>query len=168
MANYFIGEKYLKENTPITANCAVEDIIPFVKSSSDAWMQPILGTYFYDYLLGVYNAQTLSADELVLVEKIKPCVAWRSASEAVLGLTLQLKNKGLQKQNSDNSESVEDSTMKFVMAHYRQKAESYEGFLISWLKENKDLFPNFVSQLNKDSIIKPQTGNNYNATLFFV
>jgi len=160
---YFVTETYIKVRTAITANAQSDDIIPFVATASDMWMQPILGTYFYDDLLAKYNAQTLSANETILVAKIQPCVAWRAASDAVLSLSIQLKNKGLQKQNSDNSEAVEDSTISFVMSHYQQKAESYESFLVAWLKENEDLFPEFISDDNTNSIIKPQKGDNYNS-----
>ena len=48
---YFITETYLKTNTPITANVDVTDVTPYVKTQSDLRIQPILGTYFYNYLL---------------------------------------------------------------------------------------------------------------------
>jgi hypothetical protein len=41
------------------------------------------------------------------------------------------------------------------MEHYGQKASFYEARLFRFLKENKDLFPEFISELNKDSDIKP-------------
>ena len=170
---YFITEKYLKGDTAITANCDAKDILPWVKTSADHWLQPILGTYFYDYMLGKFNSQTLNADEVILVEKIKSCVAWRAASESVLALSLPLKNIGVQKQNSDNSESADDNTIKFVMAHYRQKAESYESFLVKYLGGScgnpaNVLFPEFISELNDQSIIKPQKTDNFNTGLFFI
>lgn len=43
---YFITENYLKTQTPITANCDVNDIVPYIKTQSDLRVQPILGTYF--------------------------------------------------------------------------------------------------------------------------
>jgi hypothetical protein len=50
-------------------------------------------------MLTAYNAQTLTPDEVDLVEFIQPVIAWRSAEDAVFGLTYQLKNKGLQTQS---------------------------------------------------------------------
>jgi hypothetical protein len=152
---YFVTENYLKTKTPITANIDVNAITPFISTQSDMRVQPILGTYFYQYILGKYNAQTLTPNEEVLVGYIQPVVAWRSAEDAVFGLSYQLKNKGLQTQNGDYSNSVSQSEISFSMEHYGQKASFYEARLYEYLKDNKDLFPEFTSVNNKDSDIKP-------------
>lgn len=152
---YFVTENYLKNQTPITANVDVTDVTPFIKTQSDMRVQPILGTYFYKHMLTGYNAQTLNNDEETLVTYIQPVVAWRSAEDAVFGLSYQLKNKGLQMQNGDYSTSVTQSEVAFAQDHYAQKASFYETRLFNYLKENKDLYPEFTSDLNKDSDIKP-------------
>jgi hypothetical protein len=152
---YFITENYLKTQTPITANCDVNDIVPYIKTQSDLRIQPILGTYFYNDILSKYNAQTLSANEEILVTYIQPIVAWRSAEDAVFGLSYQLKNKGLQLQNGDYSNSVSQQEVAFAQDHYGQKASFYEARLVNYLHTNKDLFANFTSVLNKDSDIRP-------------
>lgn len=155
---YFVTENYLKVNTPITANVDVTDVFPYVKPASDMRVQAILGSYFYAYLLGAYNAQTLNNDEETLVEKIQPVVAWRAAEQAAFGLTYQLKNKGIQTQFGDYSNNVSQSETAFVMDHYGQMAAFYEKRLTNYLLENKSLFPQFISDLNKDSDIKPVGG----------
>ena len=96
--NYFITETYLKTNTPITANVDVTDVTPYIATQAQLRVMPILGTLFYNYLLAAYNAQSLNTDETTLVGFIQPVIAWRSAEDAVFGLTYQLKNKGLQTQ----------------------------------------------------------------------
>lgn len=160
---YFVTENYLKVVTAINPNIQVEHLVPFTKTVAEMWTRPILGLYFYDDLLVKYNAQTLDADETILVGYIQSGIAWRSAAEAVISTSYQITQKGVQKQSSDNSESAEFNEISMVQGMYIQKAEFYESFLIKWLKENKDLFPNFTSSLNKDSIIKPQDGDNYNS-----
>lgn len=155
---YFITETYLKTKTPITANVDVNEITPFIASNSDMRIQPILGTLFYNDILTKYNAQTLSADEEELVRKIQPVVAWYSASDAVVGLSYQLKNKGIQKQSGDFSESVAQDEVAFMYDHYAQKASFHEVRLRKWLKENKDLFSVYTSADNNDSDIKPEKG----------
>jgi hypothetical protein len=159
---YFIGETYLKVITATNPNIKVENIVPFTLTASEMWLRPILGLYFYEYLLAAYNNQTLTSDEQTLVGYIKPIIAWRAASEAVISTSYQITAKGVQKQSSDNSESAEFNEISMVQGMYIQKAEFYESFLVKWLKENKDLFPNFTSSLNKDSLVKPQEGNNFN------
>ena len=165
---YFVTEAYLKQKTPITQNVSATDIMPFVEPAASAWIQNILGTYFFNHLLTAYNAQSLTAEEEILVAKIQPAIAWRAAADCVLGLTYQLKNKGLQKQNGDNSESVEQTEVTFVMRHYEQKAEWYEAFVRKYLSLNKDLFPEFTSKLNRDSELRPQEDDNFNLDMLFI
>ena len=93
--NYFITETYLKTNTPITANVDVTDVTPYIATQAQLRIMPILGTTYYNYLLAAYNAQTLTVDEEALVTFIQPVIAWRSAEDAIFGLTYQLKNKVL-------------------------------------------------------------------------
>jgi hypothetical protein len=152
---YFITESYLKTNTPITANVDVNDVTPYIATQAALRVQPILGTTFYNYLLTQYNAQALLPDEVDLVEFIQPVIAWRSAEDAVFGLTYQLKNKGLQTQSGDFSASVSRSEVAFGMEHYAQKASFFEQRLIRWLLANRNLFPIFISTTNMDTDLRP-------------
>ena len=156
---YFITETYLKTNTPITANVDVTDVTPYIATQSALRVQPILGTTFYNHMLTAYNNQTLTPDEIDLVEFIQPVIAWRSAEDAVFGLTYQLKNKGLQTQNGDYSASVSRSEVAFGMEHYAQKASFFEQRLIRWLLANKNLFPIFISTTNMDTDLRPMFNN---------
>jgi len=152
---YFITENYLKTNTPITANVDVTDVTPYIATQAQLRIKPILGTTFFNYMLNVYNTQTANPDEETLIKFIQPIVAWRSAEDAVFGLTYQLKNKGLQTQNGDFSSSVSQREVAFGMEHYAQKASFFEQRLIRWLIKNKNLFPEFISEENRDTDLRP-------------
>lgn len=165
---YFVTENYIKEHTAITANCDVKDIMPFIATNSDMWAQSVLGSYFYEYLLTKYNAQTLSAAEEILVAKIQPLVAWRAASDAVFALSRKLKNKGIQRQDGEYSSSVELNELSFAMRHYSQKAEFYTERLRNFLKENKADYAEFIAKENKDSDIKPSNDKPYGSSFMFI
>ena len=152
---YFITENYLKTNTPITANVDVTDVTPYIATQAQLRIMPILGTTFFNYMLNVYNTQNATNDEETLIKFIQPIVAWRSAEDAVFGLTYQLKNKGLQTQNGDFSSSVSQREVAFGMEHYAQKAAFFEQRLIKWLIKNKNLFPEFISETNRDTDLRP-------------
>ena len=167
---YFVTENYLKTQTPITANIDVNNIVPFIKTQSDMRIMTSLGTYFYNYILTAYNDQTLTVDEEELVTYIQPAIAWRSAEDAAFGLSYQLKNKGIQTQNGDYSNNVNQSEVNFVQDHYAQKASFYESRLWKYLDTNRDLFANFISQLNRDSDIRPavQQTQGFNDSILFL
>jgi hypothetical protein len=152
---YFITENYLKTNTPITANVDVTDVTPYIATQAQLRVMPILGTTFFNYMLEVYNDQTATNDEETLIKFIQPIIAWRSAEDAVFGLTYQLKNKGLQTQNGDFSSSVSQREVAFGMEHYAQKAAFFEQRLIKYLIKNKALYPEFISLENRDTDLRP-------------
>lgn len=167
---YFVTENYIKTNTPITKNVDVTDVMPWLKTVSDQRVQPILGTYFYNDILTKYNAQTLNANETTLVEYIQPIVAWFGASASAFGLSYQIKNKGIQQQFGDYSSQVTFSEVTFTMEHLEQIGFFYINRLKFYLTENKDLFPNFISDDNKDSDLKPiitkcDSDDDYNNTM---
>jgi hypothetical protein len=139
---YFITESYLKTNTPITANVDVTDVFPYVATQAQLRVMPILGTVFYNHLLEAYNDQTLTPEEEQLVAFIQPVIAWRSAEDAVFGLTYQL--------------SVSRSEVAFGMEHFAQKAAFFEMRLIRYLVKNRAEYPIFISHENRDTDLRPQ------------
>lgn len=167
---YFVTENYLKVNTPITANVDIKEVLPLIKGAADMWTQSTLGTYFYQDILTKYNAQTLNADEEVLVVLMQPSIAWRACADAVIELSFQLKNKGIQTQSGDFSASGESKMVQFMNRHYSQKAEFYEQKMWEYLKKNRLLYPEFVSSLNHNSnLLNTCSGNEskFNSQIFF-
>lgn len=169
---YFVTEQWLKTNTPITQNVDVTSITPWLRVNAENWTRKIIGTHFFNDLLTKYNAQTLSADEITLVELMKPAIAWRAASDAAFGLSFQLKNKGLQTERGDYSDAAALNEVQFTMQHYADKAGIYEGAIYDYLakKEYSDLYSAYNSTLNDDSLAKKcgGNGNNYNKSVMVI
>lgn len=170
--NYFITESYLKNNTPITQNVDVKVIMPFVGPASDMHIQSLLGTFFYNYMLLNYNNQTLNADEFELYKKLQPIIAFRAAAECVYGLTYQLKNKGLQTQTGEQSDTADAEQVIMIKRHYDQTAEFYEERVRIFLIKNKELFPEFTDERNDDCSlaedIRPQKESGYNNDMLMI
>ena len=170
---YFVTETFLKTETPLTNNVEITDIYPLIKSVADMWVRDAIGTYFYNDLLEKYNNQTLSNDEIKVVEIMQYCIAWRACADSVLELSFQLKNKGIQTQSGDFSASAELKSITLMQKHYEQKAAFYDTRLVDFFKDNKDLFPVFLDKLNNDSRIKKlcyhnDKFNSFNSGIFSV
>jgi hypothetical protein len=169
---YFVTERYLKDNTTISNNCDVKDVLINVRPVADMYSRSVLGTYFYNDLLTKYNNQTLTPDEAALVSNIQPTIAWKAASESVISLSYQLKNKGIQTQSGDFSSNGEYKEIMFLVHHYSDRADFYLQRLSDYLIENKDLFDAFNSDLNTDSTAKKNceggSGNNFQSGIMFI
>ena len=151
---YFVTERYLKLYGMITSNVDASDFTPLIQFASKAFVKKQIGSYFFDDLLAKYNAQTLSPAEIEVVDIMKFAIAWRATAEAVLSLSYQLKNKGIQRQRDDQSDAAEMNEITFMYDNYIQKALYFELELKQFLLDNKNDYPVYLDRLNKDSIIK--------------
>jgi hypothetical protein len=162
MANttYFITENFIKQNGIITQNVDVKDFSPLIQFAAKAFVKKQIGSYFFEDLLTKYNDQTLNADEELMVQKMQYPILWRASAQAAITLTYQLKNKGLQKQDDDNSQAVELKEATFIYDQYVQQAMLFEKEMKDFLIANKADYPVYLDKLNKDSEIKNNECNN--------
>lgn len=167
---YFLTQNRMEQLVPMSGNADVNDWIMNIRNAADMWIRNILGTYFYKDLLVKYNAQTMSPNELLLLDEIQPAIAWKALSESVKTLSFQLKNKGVQTQYGDFMNSAEYKAVMFMVHDYSDKADFYINRLEIYLIENKNLFPVFLDKLNNDSTAKNKCngGNNFNQNILFI
>jgi hypothetical protein len=152
---YFVTTNYLKDSTIVANNVDDKILVPSIRSASDAYTRSIIGIHFYNILLTKFNNQTLNPDEIILVQEyIKPAVAWRAASEVVVASSYQITNKGTQIQSGDFSSSPEYRAIMFVNHHASDRASFYEDVLLKWMYDNRNTFPDFMSDLNKDALAR--------------
>ena len=154
----FISETYLRDNTPLSQNLDIQDIVPNIDPAQDMYIQPILGTNFYNALLLIYSAQPLNANETVLVNHIKPALAYRAAEMSMPFIQYQIKNKGPQTQSGDNSSSVDNPVLSYLRNELKNRAEFYETRLVKYLCANASLFPDY--QTNNGTDITPSNQRN--------
>lgn len=168
---YFVTEKYLKENTTVGQNVDALLTTPAIKTAADGYVRSIIGTHFYNYLLTKFNNQTLDADEVTLVQDyIKGAIAWRAASELVVAASYQLKNKGIQTQSGDYSMSPEYKAVMFNVQHTGDKAAFYDNRLSEYISSDKNKFPEFWSVENKEALARRNCKgpNLFNQNILFI
>lgn len=165
MAVHFVSEEYLKSTPVLTANVDPKSIVPFIPIAEDIYLTKILGLNFYNYLLDKYRAQTLNANEEILVEKIKPVVAFRAGSESLPFQTNFISNKGPQKQNSDYSNPVDENVSDKLKLRLENISNHYAQRLVNYLIENSELFPGYTA--NNSTDISPSTKSPFNFGIAF-
>jgi hypothetical protein len=168
---YFVTETYIKDYTNVAENVDSNNIIPFIKNAADSYVRSIIGNEFYKYLLDAYNNQTLDSDEVELVQDyIKQSVAWRAAADIIVEASYQLTNKGVQIQSGDFSSSPEFKAIMFNYHHTSDKASLYDDLLARFLVKDKNKYPQFWADDNKDATARRlcEGRNNFNQNIFFI
>lgn len=146
----FNSEQYIKEYTPIGNLVQWSEIEPTAHLVQDSFIQDVLGTNFYNHLQLAYSAQTLTVNEIELMNRIKPAMAYRVAEQSLTFINFQIKNKGVMTQNGDYSEPADLEQFKYVRNELKNRAEFYAKRLSNYLCENAQLFPQYVSDNNTD------------------
>ena len=163
-ATLFISEAYIKAFTPIGDLVEWKELKSSTELTQDSYIQDILGTNFYVYLQGKYAAQTLNANEIELVNRLKPALAYRVASEALPFINYQIKNKGVLTQSGDYSANADLDAMKYLKNELSNRAEFYAKRLSTYLCENSSLFPEYTTNNSDD--MSPKKGG-YDSGLAF-
>jgi hypothetical protein len=162
----FVSEAYLRDNLPISRNLDTKDIKPNIQAAQDLYIQEILGSNFYEYLLIAFSAQTLNANEVILVQDyIKPAEAYRTLAMALPFLAFQVKNKGPQSQFDEFGNPAPGNELRFLISNAENRAEFYEQRLTKYLCVNRSLFPQY--QTNNDGIIHPNESPKWDSGLLF-
>lgn len=157
----FITEAYFREIIPFNKNVDMNDITPQFNVAGDMHIQPILGQNYYNELLASYSAQTLNADETILVGHIQPALAYRVSVMTLPFLNISVKNKGPQTQSGDFSDSVDLTGMKFLKNELENRSEFYETRLVNYLCKNSALFPGYITDNSTD--ISPSSTSPYDS-----
>jgi hypothetical protein len=156
MANVlFIGEEYIRENTVFNLNVDIKDIEQSAGVAQDMHIQPILGTTFYNELELAYSAQTLTPDEITLMEYIKPALAYQAAQMTLPFLNYNIKNKGSVQQFGENASSIDAGTFHFLRKEIQNRAEFYTQRLVAYLCKNANLYPSYISSENASNDMAP-------------
>lgn len=163
---YFVSEQYLQDNLPISRNLDIKDLTPHIQMAEELYIQDILGANFYTYLINTFSAQTLSANEIVLVQDyIKPAEAYRTLALALPFLNGQIKNKGAQNQFEDFSTNPDFSYLRYMQNELDNRAQFYEKRLNSFLCLSGTNYTQYTT--NNTDIIAPDKNVGWDSGLIF-
>ncbi len=157
---FFIDPVFLKQNTSLNENVDDKLCVEAIQSAQDMFILPILGNGLYKQLEFEISGGTLSGDHLYLVtEFIQPCLAASTMLHLLPFISYQFKNKGVEKQKSDFSESASRADVEWLIEKYREKAAFYAQRTTNFLVANTDIYINYLN---------PQLGTNGNgADLYY-
>lgn len=157
----FVSEVKLKSYSMLNMNIDPMLLKPWILIAQDLWVQPYLGSSFYEELKGQILNNTLTAvNESFINTHLAPAVINYAIWKALPFLHTQIFNKGLLRPTSETGTAVDINDMKFLRQEILNTAESYAQKMINFLRERPGSFPTyFNSQTTVGDGIIPQKGN---------
>jgi len=171
MANkLLISENKLKAFTNVNKNVDLDAIRAEIGIAQDIHLQPLLGSKFYDQLLGQISAtgNTFNNDELTLVnDYIAPYLIQTAYFEMIPQLQYRTMNRSIVQGEMESATAVDIETMKYLRGIQFQRANFYKMRLQDYLitGRGQNLFPAYLTYSTIDGMI-PDKGSKYNSPIY--
>ena len=151
----FINRSDLVRNSIIDGNVDTNKFIFFVKIAQTIHIQNFLGTELYEEFEGMITAGTLTVlanpnHYALMTDYIQPMLIWYAQTDYIPWAAFQIKNGGVFKHTSENSESASKEELDYLIAKAREYAEYYTRRFIDYMNFNQTLFPKYYSNSNDD------------------
>lgn len=153
----FITELTFKSRTGASNNIDGKQIFPMVKVAQDIHLQNALGSALYLRLQSGIEANNLNADEEILLnDYITDCIVWYTMSMLPMTMGFQLFSKGFLQKNAEESQTPSRADLELIEQKYLSMAEFYKKRLINYLKENYDLYYEYLNTGSAYDTIFPE------------
>lgn len=159
---FFVSETWIKDNTPLTSNVDAKEIYPFINVAQDIWIQDKVGSKLYNRLKAGIIANDLNANEIALLELIRPSLAYYILYEAIPFLANKLRNIGIVETADNKQKNADRADRKELRQEILNKAEYYMQRINDYLCKNGNLFPEYVTP---DCPISPNRSSGYTCDL---
>ena len=159
MAKLFITREQLVKNTIIDGNVDTDKFLQFIKIAQEIHIQNYLGTQLYLKISNDVDNNTLTGDYLELVtDYIQPMLIHYAMVDYLPFAAYQIKNGGVFKHRSENSETPSKVEVDFLVQKYRDFAEYYTRRFVDFMCFDNSKFPEYND--NQDSDIRPDKDTN--------
>ena len=149
----FINRTDLIRNSIMDGNISTDKFINFIKIAQQIDVQQIMGTKLYNGLTvampnidDVANARWKN----LLDDYIVDMLIWYAQANYYPFVAYQVKQGGVFKHTSENSQSVDKNEVDFLVEKARTNAEWYSRRFIDYMSFNQTLFPEYTNNVNDD------------------
>ena len=159
-ATLLVSEQFIKDQTQLSKNVDPNYIFEAALWAQDSEIQFVLGSTLYAKLKADVDAGTLAGDYKTLVDNyIQICMKHYVLAGTLHMAHYKITNKGVQVQDSENSQPTSRSMVDFLVEQETQKAEFYRQRMIDYLCENSILFPEYQNPGAGVDVIIPSNDN---------
>lgn len=136
-----ISEELLKLYSPLSKNISVDKVYPYLHLAQPYFIEPILGTALLQELQHQIEDDELTEENKALIIKIAPVLANYATYLAMRSLTYSITEKGITRENSENSSTIDRNELGDYILNIKNLAEMYTEVLIKFLCNCQDLYP---------------------------
>ena len=156
-----VSEEKLKSFTSINNNVSPLDLIPYVLSSADIYLQNYIGATYYMQLKEQVRTNTVSVDNKFLLDNyIGSALCNWALMQALPWLKYKIFNKSVLSPSSESAESITLDELNFLIEQARGTAETYTKRMIEWMVLHPGAYPAYITPNVLDGQL-PERGNPY-------
>lgn len=160
-----VSEEKLKSFTSINVNVSPSDLLPFILTSQDIYLQTYIGsTYYMQLKAQVVNNTVSSNNQFLLDNYIGSGLCNFGLFMALPFLKYKIFNKSVVSPTSENSESTTLQELQFLMDQVKSAGESYMKRMIEWMVNHPGDFPAYIAPQIKDGQM-PQRGTPFSSSI---
>ena len=164
-----ISEELLKLYSPLSKNISVDKVYPYLHLAQPYFVEPILGKALLNELQEQVDNEELTELNKALMIKIAPVLANYATYLAMRSLTYSITEKGITRENSENSSTIDRNELGDYILNIKNLAEMHTEILIKYLCNCKDLYPLWRPDNECNcSKYEPTDGTNQNDLKFTV
>lgn len=135
------NEEYLKEYSLLPTNFSTQEIWNFIPLTEQLHIVPIIGDSLYKELLDQVEKNEVTPANASLLLEIYPFEGLALMEVCMPYLAMHISEVGITLGKSENSESASIDHINYLTNYVRSQMEPLKSRLISFLKDNKDLYP---------------------------
>ena len=151
----FINRTDLVRNSILDGNVDTDKFIQFIKTSQVVSIQQFTGTKLYDKISLLISSGDIDlvanvAYKTLLNEYLQPMLIWLAQVEYLPFAAYQIRNGGVYKHSSENSETVSKDEVDFLVEKCRTQADWYTRRFIDFMSFNQQTYPEYTLNTNDD------------------
>lgn len=150
----FINRTDLVRNSILDGNVDTDKFIFFISTAQKIHIQEYLGSKMYDALTkAIVDGIDLPINarwKLLLDDYVVDMLIWFTQVDYLPWSSYQLRNGGMMKHRSENSEVVSKEEVDYLVEKARTNAEWYSRRFIDFMSFNQTLYPEYTDNNNDD------------------
>lgn len=151
----FINRTDLVRNSILDGNVDTDKFIQFINTAQVVTIQQFMGTKLYEKMADLISTGDINlvanADyKTLLNDYIQPMLIWYSQVDYIPFAAYQIRNGGIYKHSSENSETVSKDEVDFLVEKCRTQADWYTRRFIDFMAFNQTTYPEYTLNTNDD------------------